>query len=355
MRCKSFYYKLVLLSVLLFPSIPQAKTVDSPTSKTVAKNYFALLGQAILPTQDFDITIENKFKNNTTYYIYGFSEGGFVIVSGDDSIIPVLGYSLDSPIEEDNMPPALRDLLNHYSEQINYSIESKTENIENLQLWNKIIDFNSSDTTKSSISYSVSSTENVSPLISTKWNQGYPYNTLCPASCPVGCGAVAMAQIMKYWNHPTTGNGSHSYYHSTYGTLSANFSATTYNWSGMPNSISSNNTAIATLMYHCGVALEMDYSSSGSSSYLTDIDDRLRNYFKYSSSTQHKWSGNYSSIEWKNLIISELNISRPVVLRGAPSESESGHILIVMDILETISILTGDGVVHMTDIFIYPI
>lgn len=229
-----------------------------------------------------------------------------------------------SKFQEDEIPPALQDLLNHYSEQINYLIESKTENFENKQLWNNLIDYESNSTNNSDISYSTSSTTDVNPLISTKWGQGNPYNALCPANTLVGCGAVAMAQVMKYWNHPNTGSGSHSYYHSTYGTLSANFGATTYNWGSMPNSISSINTAIATLMYHCGVSVDMDYGVSSSSSSPSNLDNALINYFKYSQSASWKWVSNYSSDGWKTLLRNELNNSRPIIIAGYTS-SGGGH------------------------------
>ena len=323
MKIKNLYF-IYLLFFFLF-SFLSAKTVDSSTSKTVAKNYFALKGQPILLTDDFDVVIENKFNQNITYYIYGFNDGGFVIVSGDDSTIPILGYSLKSKFQEDDIPPALQDLLNHYSEQINYAIESKTENLENLKLWNNLIDFESNSTYNSDINFYISSPADVNPLISTKWGQGNPYNALCPANTLVGCGAVAMAQIMKFWNHPTTGSGSHSYYHSTYGTLSANFGATTYNWSGMPNSISSNNNAIATLMYHCGVSLDTDYGVTGSSSSPSKVDDALINYFRYAQTAKLIWSGSYSSDGWRNKLKDELDATRPVKLSGYNSTNTSGH------------------------------
>jgi hypothetical protein len=73
-----------------------------------------------------------------------------------------------------------------------------------------------------------------------------------------------MAQIMKYWNYPQQGTGYHSYNEDDYGTLSANFGATTYNWSAMPNAIVSPNNAVATLMYHCGVGVDMNYGLASS-------------------------------------------------------------------------------------------
>ncbi len=330
MRLKYFHLINILLLFISLFSFLSAKTVDSTTSKTVAKNYFALKGQAIIPDKEFDVVIENMLNQNITYYIFGFNDGGFVIVPGDDSVIPILGYSVDSKFEENNIPPALQDLLNHYSEQIGFVIESKIEHTENQQLWNNLINYDSKSSSNNDINLIYQSTADVNPLITTKWNQGCYYNALCPADgggqCGhvwTGCVATAMAQIMKYWNHPITGNGSHNYNHPTYGTLSANFSTTTYNWSSMPNSISSSNNAIAILMYHCGVSMEMDYGVASSSSAGILAAAALKKYFKYSNSTTIKYNSDFgpyadytSYNEWKNLMHNELNNLRPILMGG---------------------------------------
>ncbi|MBO7629572.1 MAG: C10 family peptidase, partial [Bacteroidales bacterium] len=53
--------------------------------------------------------------------------------------------------------------------------------------------------------------QTVDPLITAKWGQGSPYNALCPPNTPVGCVAVAMGQVMRYWGYPEHGIDSHSY------------------------------------------------------------------------------------------------------------------------------------------------
>lgn len=315
-------------------NISHAKTVDSSTAETVAKNYLVLKGQAILAAKEFDVVIENKFKQNITYYIYGFNDGGFIIVSGDDSTLPILGYSLKSKFKKDELPPALIDLLNHYSEQINYAIESKTDNSKNIQQWNKLIDFEGSYSDNTDINFSISSSE-VEPLISTKWDQGCYYNALCPphyyGPCNhvvTGCVATAMAQIMKYWNYPTTGRLYGTYLHPTFGILSANFGATTYNWSEMPNTLSSNNNAVATLMYHCGVSVHMDYSPVGSSASFEWARNSLVNYFKYSSNTQLIYKNNHSDIEWEEILKNQIDKSYPVMYVGRNSNDDLGHVFV---------------------------
>ena len=126
--------------------------------------------------------------------------------------------------------------------------------------------------------------KNVLPLLTTTWNQTWPYNELCPADgaappgcngrVPAGCGAISAAQIMNYWNHCWVGAGSSSYYASGYGTLSANYSNTTYNYDSMPDVISASNLHVATLIYHCGVAQETNYGPEGSSTTNTRITPR---------------------------------------------------------------------------------
>ena len=105
-------------------------------------------------------------------------------------------------------------------------------------------------------------------MITTHWKQNPYYNDLCPYDYTynqralTGCVATAMAQIMKYWSYPEHGIGSHSYVpqqHPQYGTQYADFSNTTYLWSSMPSTVNSSNTAVATLMYHCGVSVNMNY------------------------------------------------------------------------------------------------
>jgi len=184
----------------------------------------------------------------------------------------------------------------------------------------------------------------VAPLISTKWDQSPYYNLLCPFDntkaerTVTGCVATAMAQVMKFWNYPATGTGFHSYNHSAYGTLSANFGSTTYSWTEMPNQLTSSSTtaqknAVATLMYNCGVSVDMDYgvsSTGGSSAYVISsasvgtycTEHALKTYFGYKSTLQGIKKASYSNANWITLLKNELNASRPIVYAGF---GDGGH------------------------------
>lgn len=161
----------------------------------------------------------------------------------------------------------------------------------------------------------------VSPLLTTTWNQGCYYNADCPTDVAgacghvyTGCGATAYAQMLRYHAFPPSGWSSHSYTSGSYGVQSANFAAASYNWMSMPGSLGSANAGVAELMYHCGVALDMGYGSSGS--YCGFNSQALKQYFKYSLSVKGAMSSSYTSTGWENLIKNELNAGRVVFASG---------------------------------------
>ena len=172
----------------------------------------------------------------------------------------------------------------------------------------------------------------VAPLINTTWDQGQYYNDDCPADAsavagcaghvPTGCVATCVAQVMKFWNWPAQGTGNNSYATTSYGTLSANFAATTYNWASMPNSVVSTNTAVATLMFDLGVALNMQYGPSESGSYVTSAGSPITNCAQYALGTYFNYAvqgaerSSYSDAAWLSLIENELTAGRPVVYDG---------------------------------------
>src|SRR5665213_3647716 len=148
-----------------------------------------------------------------------------------------------------------------------------------------------------------------------------------------------MAQIMRFWKYPTTGTGSSSYcdcgspnFTSNYGTLNANYGATTYNWNNMPLNVTSANTDVATFNYQCGVSVEMDYSPSGSGAQVIDYGGGYPcaqisyvNYFGYDPSTiQGHDKSSYSDTQWIALLKGDLDIGRPIQYVGA-DPSAGGH------------------------------
>ena len=173
----------------------------------------------------------------------------------------------------------------------------------------------------------------VGPLLTTTWGQDDPYNQMCPpvpGSCLqtlAGSVAVAWAQIMKYWNWPTMGTGSHSY---SWGgtTLSADFN-TTYDWADMPDqltvsSVSTQKDAVAKICYHVGIAAGTNYGCDRSNSYLY-ADEVLDVYFKYKTTMQMRGRASHTESQWFGLFKEEFDAipPRPVALSISSSDGYS--------------------------------
>lgn len=330
-------FTLFILLLIAFFNFTNAAPISPNTAKTVGLNF--LKNQVTLANTpnislSLSYTLGSKANNGLAktsevnyLYVFNINETpGFVIVAGDDKVIPILGYSDASTFNATNIPSNVQKWLDGYKAEMQYIFANNIEQTTSIAAeWNTLLNNNSSN--------KLGKKTGVSPLLQTNWDQSPYYNALCPLDnassqrTVTGCVATAMAQVMKYWNYPTIGTGFHSYSHPNYGLQSANFGTTTYNWSSMPNSISSNNTAIATLMYHCGVSVDMNYdiaANGGSGAYVitnaspvTNCSEyALENYFGYSTALQGIERDNYTETNWINVMKAELNASRPVLYAG---------------------------------------
>ena len=209
-----------------------ANPVTMDVAKTVATNWYKHYKQNGVTDYSIGDSYETKYNGITTFYTFIFNSGGFVMVPADDVILPVIGYSTEGTQSRYNIPENAQAFFDDYSREIIKVLNANISNAATIGEWDKIL---AEQYTKSPLA--------VTPMCATTWDQMSPYNNLCPSGVPTGCVATGMAQIMKKWNYPTTGVGSHSYVHPTYGTLSANFGTTTYAWASMINSYSGGSTA----------------------------------------------------------------------------------------------------------------
>jgi hypothetical protein len=322
--------KLLLFGLLTFFGMTTfAKQVDENTAKQVGQNFLKTRtnSQTLKNANDFELVYKStsnsvnslaSLQTITYFYVFNASLSGFVIVSGDDNVLPILGYSDQGLFDPNNLPQNVLKWFEGYKSEIRSIIE------QNIQPTNQIVDEWQSLISGDNLNSSTKAKASVNPLMQTKWNQSPYYNALCPSNSVTGCVATAMAQIMKYWNYPATGSGFHSYNHNTYGTLSANFGSTSYQWGSMPNSVNSTNNAVATLMYQVGVSVDMDYSPQSSGAYVISASSpvthcseyALKTYFGYKNSLQGIQRVDYNQTQWLNLIKKELDASRPILYAG---------------------------------------
>ena len=245
-----------LLCIMAFAAIAGAKPVTQDMARKVAETFWG--GKATLV----------QGTGFEQLYVFDMNEGaGFVIVPADDCAYPILAYSHDSQANGgQEMNPEVRFWLGQYEEEIAYcSQHPEAYPCQFSEMWQQLA---SGSWQQPKAAGSV-----VLPMLTTTWDQSPYYNNYCPTGTPAGCSAIATAQVMKYWNYPERGTGSHSYHSWSYGDLSADFGNTVYEWDSMPNYISSRTSAgginaTATLLYHVGVALDMNYSANGSGAYM---------------------------------------------------------------------------------------
>jgi hypothetical protein len=307
-------FSLIVISCTLF-----AVPMTQEQAKQVALNWTAKWAPQDYSARTIEKTIPFSNRNETQIYLFQYRDG-FVLTSADDAIVPVLGYGFNTKVGNVGDNPAFDEYIAVLQQEITEITQQRLDNSTTSASWQAIINN----------TFERNDTRSVSPLVSTKWNQDWPYNMYCPSDAAgpggkvyAGCVATAMGQVMKYWNWPNIGSGSHSYYAQGYGTQTANFGSTNYNWALMPNAVHEPNDAVARLLYHCGVAVDMMYAPDGSGAYSQTVPGAMIQYFKYNNSTQQKMKNSYSSANWELLLKNELDNARPMYYSG--SGSGGGH------------------------------
>jgi len=288
---------ILLIILLILHHLSFAEKVNIETVKKIAVKVF----MENYPGSDKDEIVIDRVipfttENDTLFYVLNFKQNGFVIISADNAAPPVLGYCYKNKYEQSNLPPGLEYLLYRYKGEI-FSLRTEkvepTKEIKNK--WEQLLDDKASGLK--------SAKGSVSPLILSTWGQGWSYNMYCPIDngthVPAGCSAVAMAQVLYYWQCRVEGTGQHSY-QSDYGTEYADFENANYQWHAMDTIAPDQNNAL--LIYHCGVSTDMDYGPDGSGTTVHKAAIALRDYFGFPDKTKKiiRW---FHPFNWKSTLI----------------------------------------------------
>ena len=251
------------------------------------------------------------------YYVFNAEreEKGFVIIAGSDLKGDVLAYSENGSFAAGDMPAAVADWLLGYEEQARLIREGRA-----------------------SVYQTQAIQAEVTPLISTRWSQDRPYNSLLPEftyggqhiRCSTGCVATAMAQILKYWSVAKPTTDIPSYTTQQLGVTMAALPATTFNYDLMEDTYSMQATGasadeVARLMLYCGQAAQMNYYQT---SVAETSGEYLAKYFGFNSNYMDVRRDAYSCQAWDDLIYGELQAGRPVIYSGA-KYTNSGHSFVV--------------------------
>lgn len=253
-------------------------------------------------------------KDADQFAIYGAKNAGFVVVSRSNTFPAIIGVC-NNDYDSTNVAPGFKWWMENISKSMAY------------------IDANNLKRT------SLTVPETISSFITTQWNQGSPYNLLCPKVSSTlthgytGCVATAMAQILKYYNYPATGKGNGKYYVIN-GKDTTAYSAdisTTYDWNNMSNNynkssiLTTPNKAVAQLMQDVGIGVNMEYGTDGSAAYDDVAAASFVNNFSYNPySLKILYKLLYSNDEWAEMIYNEIKNKRPI-LYGGLSKTNEGH------------------------------
>lgn len=353
--------KLVLLAILLTATLSlTAAPVGKERAQRVARNAVSLLcaeRHNLSPALPVELTDITATLGAERLHVFTYRQGdvqGFVVISGDDIASPLLAFSDEGEPDATLTHPAFLMHLQQYDRQIQAGQAAKANAPAHIRKKWKMLE---ACEVASLLPKGDFFNDNIPGLLGNmRWNQSAPYNTLCPGGSVTGCVATAYGMIMNYWDYPEHGFGYHSYngadnpaaYPSwRYGTLSADFEHTYYDWNHMPDYIglTSSDTAInavSTLLYHLGVALDMRYTPSASGCWslreyaifdtslhlqpTIGSEYRIPKHFGY----RYDYAGMRDSIGddtlWMHMLYNSLAAGKPIYYAGwAADTSAAGH------------------------------
>ncbi|MDR2836620.1 MAG: C10 family peptidase [Bacteroidales bacterium] len=326
---------IVIIVTLLFSASLSAQNITKEEALNAGLNYFRnQISVSNISKTNLEIKNYNEIKtttNETAIHIFNFQDGGFMLMSGDKNSTPVLAYSYEGNFDLTNMAPATAAWINNYKHEIELTKQSKEIDTENNLEW-KNYSANHFEVTKGQ------NGEGIYPLLTTKWDQSDPYNYYCPnvpqgynggvGKTPTGCVATAMAQIMKYYNYPAHGIGYGIYWQDR--DVLVDFAQANYDWGNMPNETyqyagdTIKRNAVATIMFHAGVSVGMNYQPEESGAQSIDVVSAIVSKFGYRGGVLYKSRANIPTNEWKHILINELDLRRPIYYSGTNISGE-GH------------------------------
>lgn len=326
---------LLFAGSLLIPMVVMAGPRSFQQAKAIAEKQAALLGVTIdqkamtkarKQGSKGEITLSQQ-----SYYVFpNANSKGFTIVSGDDRLPEIVGYSRQGSYDENNLPEGFISFMKAYQNlynKVNLGDAEALKNLAEIKAW------------RNKKNASAASTSAVAPLLGNiEWDQTSPYNNMCPRYDSVhvaatGCVATAMAQVMAYYKYPKQLKADIPGYVNRWNGIPMEIPTITqeegiYDWDNMlpkynkeANATQQQKDAVAKLMYHCGAAVQMNYGPESAASVSAS---KLAKYFGYDADLMMDLNRSTFSLDkWMQIIDTELAAGRPVLYSG--QASDGGH------------------------------
>lgn len=315
-----------------------AGPVDRSQATALAREFLASKGIYMAePQESMHAPRRDDNGGSCPYYIFNAGDDqGYVIISGDDRTESVLGYATQGSMAADNLPDNLRSWLQYYTDRIN-SLSQDDALVQQPAMRPVRM-----------APHVAEPYHAISPILTTRWDQGSPYNQQCPNytisgitdKCATGCVATAVAQVMYHYQWPAATTAKIPTYiattkpespYSVNTTMLFIPAGTKIEWSEMLTRYNSSSpaeagNAVATLMKMIGQSTLMNYGPESGSNYEQALPG-LKTYFGYDHRAYNAYRENYTIDGWFNLIYSELDKGRPVLFSG--QSSGGGHAFVL--------------------------
>ena len=303
-----------MMCLLAITTAAWAGQINESQARSIAATFMA---RHKMPSSNLKMAMKAPRLNapatsdKAAFYAFNATRGGYVIVAGDDRVPTVLGYSDKGTFDPQDVPEAMQELLESYVTQID-ALEYGAKAVQHL-----------------------ANADPIAPMVKAQWSQNNPYNMLLPylpsgKHAYVGCVATAMAQIMHYWKWPArTTSPLPAYTSNTLSIAMPSLPVVEFDWANMHNTYETSDTlsaaarAAARLSQYCAQAVCMDFKTSSSGAYSSDVPIAMINYFGYQHGTEYVRRVNYTTSTWENMLYQELAAGRPVMYSG--SKASSGH------------------------------
>lgn len=300
-----FPYLLLLCAGLLGTSDAFAQQVSAADATQIAARFRlsnSKMAKSAADASQYSVAYTAAEGNSACFYVINSpAQQGYTIVSADSRLPEVLGYSDRGTFDANQLPCNFRWWLDEYKHQIAYFLDHQHEPAIR------------------QAPARIPQHAPVKPLLTTLWDQGEPYNNLCPIDpstnqrSVTGCVATAMAQVMKFHNWPQKATGEFNGF---------SFEGTTFDWASMLDNYTAGNytdaqaNAVATLMLNCGRSVDMDYGSNESGAVSRNVGPALMNYFGYDSSMHYNLRDYFTQAEWDLMVYNDLAKGHPVFYHG---------------------------------------
>ncbi|MBR4838983.1 MAG: thiol protease/hemagglutinin PrtT [Paludibacteraceae bacterium] len=326
---KNFRKVGILLLGLSYSLTSFADVINEDLAKTVASNYFWKKTGEKRGIERIDKEYHN---GEVSIYAFNFTGGGWVLVSRNDDVDPILGYSKEGTftIDKKERPDGMNFLLDLYGANITAQGNAlRSKNVEVHKMWDDLINYDGSNS-ETLRSYQITQSLMYDPSVGycVQWGQGSPYNSKCPVSGSqhtyVGCTGTALAQLMWKWKWPShsvvTDKNNNTYYDK-------------YDWNLMPYTLSGKTAAeieqVANLSWKTGLACHMNYGLQGSGAWPRT---EALGMFRYSYLQKYMRS-DYTNSHWINMLRTEVKAGRPVVYVGYKNDGNgvptAGHTFLI--------------------------